>query len=132
MKRLLAIAALALLGGCATSQRIAALENEPPATERQIAERQALLSGKRQMQPSSTERYDIAVVGGSCAPKVEAKFAVTACVNERPCNGHGLRLPDGSVVCACYEVRGGCEPETFCHQRTRTCTKLPAATYHVQ
>ena len=29
MKRLLAIAALALLGGCGTSQRIAALENDP-------------------------------------------------------------------------------------------------------
>ena len=122
---------LVLIAACAN--RVASLPNEPPLRDRQIAQRQAVLSGAgRKMEPTSSERFDIAVEGGSCAPKVTAKFAVTACVAEKPCNGHGLRIASGEVVCACYEVRGGCDSQTFCNRRTRTCTKLPQDTYHAQ
>ncbi len=136
MSKLLFIVLLAVLGvvlgACAGPGRVAALDNEPVPTEREIAQRQALLSGQRQMQPTSAERFDIAVVGGSCAPKVSAKFAVVSCVNEQACNGHGLRSANGTVACACYEVRGGCQADTFCNQRTRQCTKLPADAYHAR
>jgi hypothetical protein len=84
------------------------------------------------MQPGPDERFDIVVVGGSCAPKVGAKFAVTSCVNDQACNGHGLRGEDGKVSCACFGVRGGCSADTFCHNRSRSCVKLPADTYHAQ
>lgn len=132
MNRLLGILILGLLSACASTTQVATLDNEPPATEQQIAERQAALSRTRQMQPGPTERYDVAVIGGVCAPKVSAKFAVTACVNEKPCNGMGLRIADGSVVCACFEVRGGCDADSFCHARSRLCTKRPDEKYHVQ
>ena len=132
MNRLLGIFILALLGACTSTNQVAALDNEPPATERQIAERKAALSRTRQMQPGPAERFDVAVIGGTCAPKVAAKFALTACVNDKPCNGHGLRLADGSVVCACFEVHDGCEVDSFCHARSRTCTKRPDDKYHVQ
>ena len=121
-----------LLSACATQAMLPALDNEPPASDQQIAERQRMLSEKRPMQPGPDERFDIAVVGGTCAPKTNAKFAVTSCVNEQACNGHGLRTPDGSIVCACYTIRGGCDAETFCHVRFRSCVKLPADNYHVQ
>ncbi len=128
---IVAIVAIALLAAC--THQVASLANEPPASDRQIAERQATLSGAgRKMEPTSAERFDIAVVGGSCAPKVTAKFAVTACVAEKPCNGHGLRIASGEVVCACYEVRGGCADGTFCNRRSRTCMKLPEDPYHAQ
>ena len=132
MRRLLTLFALVLLGACASTHQVAALDNEPPATDRQIAERTAALSRNRQMEPGPGERYDIAVIGGACAPKVLAKFAVTSCVAEKPCNGVGLRLADRSVVCACFEVRGGCASDSFCHLRSRTCTWLPDDKYHAQ
>ncbi len=132
MNKLFLITLIAVLGACASPGRIAALDNEPLPTEREISERRALLSGQRQMQPTSAERFDIAVVGGGCAPKLSAKFAVVSCVNEQACNGHGLRSADGSVACACYELRGGCQADTFCNQRTRQCTKLPADAYHTR
>lgn len=131
MKKLLHTALLALLCACAAPGQVASLDNERPATDREIAQRQALLSGGRQMTPAPGERFDITVVGGACAPKANAKFAVTACVNEQPCNGHGLRLADGKTVCACYMAIGGCQTGTFCNQRSRECVKLPADLYHV-
>ena len=131
MKKLLHICVLMLLCACVGPGRVASLDNERPSTEREIAERQSLLSGKRQMEPTSSERFDVVVVGGTCAPKVNAKFAVTSCVNEKPCNGHGLRAADGKTVCACYETAGGCQAGTFCNQRSRECAKLPADLYHV-
>lgn len=109
MKNLLQICLLVLLCACVGPGRVASLDNERPLTEREIVERQSLLSGKRQMEPTTAERFDITVVGGACAPKAEAKFAVTSCVNEQPCNGHGLRVADGKTICACYEVVGGCQ-----------------------
>ena len=122
----------ALLAACATSQ-IAKLDNERPLDAREAAHQLAAFAdGKRKMEPSASERFDIVVVGGICAPKSGVKFAVTACVNEKPCNGHGLRMPDGSVACACYTWRGGCDEASFCHDRNRTCNKLPADLYHVQ
>jgi hypothetical protein len=132
MNRLLAILIVGLLSACASTVPVATLDNEPPATEQQIAKRQAALSRTRQMQPGPTERYDVAVIGGSCAPKVTAKFALTACVDEKPCNGAGFRLEDGSIVCACFQVRGGCDADSFCHARSRQCTKRPDEKYHVQ
>jgi len=125
-----AIVALALLAAC--GHQVASLPNEPPASDRDIAEHHAMLAGGRKMEPTPSERFDIAVVGGTCAPKVTAKFAVTACVDEKPCNGHGLRIAGGDVVCACYEVRGGCASGTFCNRRSRTCMKLPEDPYHAQ
>ena len=125
MNRLLAILILGLLGGCASTPPVATLDNEPPATEQQIAKRQAALSRSRQMQPGPTERYDVAVIGGTCAPKVPAKFAVTACVDEKPCNGAGFRLEDGSIVCACFQVRGGCDADSFCHARSASAPSAP-------
>jgi hypothetical protein len=121
-----------LVTACSAPGRVAKLDAEPALDAPQIAERQAQLTRAEPMRPAPGERYDIVVIGGSCAPKPLAKFAVTACVNERPCNGLGLRGADGAVACACYEVRGGCEADTFCHLRSRSCTKLPAASYHVQ
>ncbi len=133
MKRfLMAAVGLALVTACTAPGRVAMLEAEPAPGEQVIAQRQAQLARGERMVPAAGERFDIAIVGGSCAPKPLAKFAVTACVDERPCNGHGLRAADGKVACACYEVRGGCAADTFCHLRSRSCTKLPAATYHVQ
>ena len=133
MKRsFLAIAWVAVIAACTVPGRVAVLDSEPAASEQQVAERRAQLSRQQGMAPGSAERFDIVVVGGSCAPKPPAKFAVTSCVNDRPCNGHGLRSADGSVACACYEVRGGCEADTFCHLRSRSCSKLPDATYHAQ
>ena len=129
---LAAILIASALSGCATQASIPALDNEPPATEQQVAERQRMMSEKRAMQPGPGERFDIVVVGGTCAPKTSAKFAVTSCVNEQPCNGHGLRGEDGKVSCACFSVRGGCSADTFCHNRSRSCVKLPADTYHAQ
>jgi hypothetical protein len=122
---------LVLIAACAS--QVASLPNEKPLSDREIAARQAVLAGAgRTMEPTSSERFDIVVVGGSCAPKVTAKFAVSACVAEKPCNGHGLRIASGEVVCACYEVRGGCDGGSFCNRRTRTCSKLPQDTYHAQ
>ena len=131
MRRLLAIFVLTLLSACATHQ-VAALDNEPPATDRQIAQRTALLSRGREMEPGPAERFDVAVIGGTCAPKIGAKFAVTSCVDEKPCNGVGIRLADKSVVCACFAVRGGCDADSFCHLRSRACAKRPDDKYHVQ
>ncbi len=133
MKRhmILWLSALAL-AACATGQ-VAELENERPLSEKEVAERLSALSkGDRKMLPTAAERFDIAIVGGSCAPKPSAKFAVTSCVNDKPCNGHGLRMTDGSIVCACYETRGGCGEGQFCHARTFSCTKAPADLYHTQ
>ena len=121
-----------LLSACAMQATIPALDNEPAASEQQVAERQRMMSETRVMQPGPDERFDIVVVGGGCAPKTSAKFAVTSCVNEQPCNGHGLRGEDGKVTCACFSVRGGCSADTFCHNRSRSCVKLPADTYHAQ
>ena len=121
-----------LLSACAMQATVPALDNEPRATEQQVAERQRMMSEKRAMQPGPDERFDIVVVGGSCAPKTSAKFAVTSCVNEQACNGHGLLGEDGKVSCACFSVRGGCGAETFCHNRSRSCVKLPEDSYHAQ
>ena len=121
-----------LLSACAMQATIPALDNESPASEQQVAERQRMMSEKRAMRPSPGERFDIVVVGGTCAPKTSAKFAVTSCVNDQACNGHGLRGDDGKVSCACFSVRGGCSADTFCHNRSRSCVKLPADSYHAQ
>jgi hypothetical protein len=132
MKTAILCLALALAAGCAAERRPLELNREAPPTAQQIAEKQGALSARRPMEPNASERFDVAVVGGSCAPRTRAKHAVVACVNERPCNGFGLRLPDGTVTCACFERRGGCEESSFCNQRTRTCMKLPDDLYHVQ
>jgi hypothetical protein len=132
MKPALLCLALAVAAGCAADRRPFELNREAPTTAQQIAERQAALSARGPMEPNASEKFDVAVVGGSCAPKTRAKYAVVACVNERPCHGFGLRLPDGTVTCACFERRGGCEEGTFCNQRTRTCTKVPDDLYHTQ
>lgn len=130
MTRLLPMILVALLAGCST--QIASLDHERSLTEQEIAERHAFLASPQTMQPTPSEKFDIAVVGGNCAPKVNAKLSVTACVNDKPCNGFGTRLPDGQLVCACYEVAGGCESGTFCNHRTHQCVKLPADQYHTR
>jgi hypothetical protein len=132
MNRLLLICFVAVLAGCAGPRQIASLDRERPASERDILERQALLAAQRQMEPTPSEKFDIAVIGGNCAPKTNAKFAVTACVNEQPCNGFGTRLKDGRLACTCYEVVGGCDSDSFCSHRTHQCVKLPADPYHAR
>jgi hypothetical protein len=126
------IGLLVVAAACTSGGRVAMLKGEPALTKEQIAERQAMLARGEPMRPTPAERFDIAVVGGECAPKKSAKHAITACVDDKPCNGFGLRTVAGAVVCACYEVRDGCPADTFCHQGTRTCTKLPDDKYHVR
>lgn len=130
MTRLLGIYLTLVLVGCTGARQMATLDREKPSSEREIASRRALLGTPLPMEPSPFEKFDIAVVGGSCAPKINAKFAVSACVNEQPCNGYGTRLPGGKLDCACYEVAGGCDGRSFCNHRTHQCTKLPGDTYH--
>lgn len=132
MRTLLSLFLAAVLAGCVLPAQVASLEHERPPSEREIAQRQAVLAERRAMEPTPSERFDVAVVGGSCAPKSSAKFAVTACVNEQPCNGYGMRLSGGRLACACYEVVGGCESGSFFNHRTRQCMKLPADPYHTR
>ena len=132
MTRPLFLCIAALLFGCAATRDTATLEREPPASAQQVAQRQAAMAQRRPMEPTAAEKFDIAVIGGSCAPRLGAKFAVTACVNEQPCNGYGTRLPGGRLACACFEVPGGCESGSFCNHRTRQCVKLPGDQYHTQ
>ena len=132
MTRLLSLCVATLLAGCVGPGQVASLERERPPGESEIAQRQALLAETRQMAPAPFEKFDVAVVGGTCAPKVGAKFAVTACVNEQPCNGFGTRLAGGRLACACFEVAGGCGDGSFCNLRSRECVKLPADQYHTR
>lgn len=129
---LLAVLIPSLLWGCATERPALELEREASASPKQVAEKQSAISRPREMAPNALEKYDVAVIGGSCAPKKPAKRAVVACVNDRPCNGVGLRLPNGAIECACFERRGGCDADSFCDDRTRRCVKLPDDPYHPQ
>ena len=124
--------AVALSAGCAIERRALELDREAAPSAQQIADRQSAISKSRPMEPNALEKFDVAVVGGSCAPKKQAKRAVVACVNDRPCNGVGLRLPNGSIECACFERRGGCDADSFCDDRTRRCLKVPDDPYHAQ
>jgi hypothetical protein len=126
------ISLLVAVAACTSGGRVAVLKREPALTKEQIAERQATLARGEPMRPTASERFDIAVVGGECAPRKSAKRAITACVDDKPCNGFGLRTAAGAIVCACYEVRDGCPADSYCHQGTRACTKLPDDKYHVQ
>lgn len=132
MRQLALLIAALVVAACTFPGQVAVLETEPAPTEKQLAERRVLLASERPMQPVPGERYDIAEVGGACAPQIAAKFAVTACVNNRPCNGHGLRTREGAVACACYDTPGGCAQDSFCNVRTRICTRLPADSYHLR
>jgi hypothetical protein len=123
MRRLAIISALLVIAaGCAASGgKVAELPREPPLSEKQIAERQALFSASGVMRPTAAERFDVAVVGGACAPKPLSRKGITACVNNRPCNGFGLRTAEGAIVCACYQVRDGCPAGNSCDTGTREC-----------
>ena len=132
--RLFAVAIVGLVvSGCAAStHKVAALEREAPPTPSQIADRHTAMAEERRMTPNEAEKFDIAVVGGRCAPKALSDYAVVSCVHEKPCNGFGRRMADGRVLCACFTTEGGCPEGTYCNVRTRECTKASVDPFHAQ
>ncbi len=60
---------------------------------------------------------------GDCAPKLPGGLRGT-CINNRPCNGFGMRNAAGEIICACYSVIGGCDSSQACSKRRRACVPL--------
>lgn len=132
MRRLVTVLFMTALATACADRSGVGLKPEAPPLPQQLAQQQALIGNGAAMRPTPAERFDVAIVGGACAPKRISKEAVTACIDERPCNGFGLRTPQGRVVCACFQVMGGCDAESFCHSGTRQCTKEGEEKYPIR
>ena len=59
---------------------------------------------------------------GACAPRL-ADGTLGTCINNRPCNGFGFSNPRGQIVCACYQTVGGCDDDSVCSIRKRSCVR---------
>jgi hypothetical protein len=57
---------------------------------------------------------------GNCAPRFANGMRGT-CINNQPCNGFGMKDANGSLSCACYEVKGGCPNGFICSAIERRC-----------
>jgi len=59
---------------------------------------------------------------GDCAPRhAHASDSRTACVENRPCRGFGVRDESGSIFCTCYGKVGGCAEGQRCDLRKLSC-----------
>jgi len=57
---------------------------------------------------------------GGCEPRF-ANGTTGTCINGKPCNGFGFRNDKGELVCACFDVAGGCPDAQACNSRRRMC-----------
>ena len=57
---------------------------------------------------------------GDCAPRFAYGMRGT-CINNKPCNGFGVKSKEGKVICECFGIRDGCPSETICSIMRRAC-----------
>jgi len=72
-----------------------------------------------QVPPLPPARFEYG--SGGCEPRF-ANGTTGTCINGKPCNGFGFRNDKGELVCACFEVPGGCPDTQACNSRRRMCT----------
>ncbi|MBS0391651.1 MAG: hypothetical protein JSR23_10990 [Proteobacteria bacterium] len=68
--------------------------------------------------PQAPARFDYGK--GGCETRY-ADGTANTCINNKPCNGFGFRDARGALVCACFEVVGGCPENQACNTRRRAC-----------
>ena len=60
---------------------------------------------------------------GSCAPPAK-RGTVTACCDDKACNGHCVFAEDGKTkTCSCYGEAGGCKAGFLCSKVDHRCVK---------
>ena len=57
---------------------------------------------------------------GDCAPRY-ANGSKGTCINNQPCRGFGVRADDGSAVCTCFGLDGGCREGQRCDPQKLAC-----------
>jgi len=60
---------------------------------------------------------------GTCAPKADNLVTFGSCCNASACTGQCVQTEQGTVACACYEVKGGCPAGLVCSKIRRGCVK---------
>ncbi len=75
------------------------------------------------VQPRPVELY---YGEGDCAPTFANGMRGT-CINNKPCNGFGVKDEKGEMKCDCFGVRGGCGEDLVCSVIRRTCVALSKA-----
>src|SRR5689334_14780844 len=74
-------------------------------------------------EPSPLELY---YGEGDCGPRFPNGMRGT-CINNKPCNGFGVKNEKGEMECECFGVKGGCAEGLICSAIKRACVPLSKA-----
>jgi hypothetical protein len=122
MTGVVALALALLLAGCAARDFQGSEIAPPPAADRPAgAGRPTFVEAPA---GRAAPRIELDYGSGDCAPVLRDGTRGT-CIDNRPCNGFGFKDPQGRIVCACYEVSGGCPADSVCSIRRRACVRQP-------
>lgn len=116
----LATLACCLTDGCALFRQSA---------DKQSGEKQAVVSSVPLPSASPYERVqeqppvELYYGEGDCAPKFANGMRGT-CINNKPCNGFGVKDEKGNLECECFGVKGGCGEGMVCSVIKRACVPL--------
>lgn len=120
MRKILLIACLAAFS-CSESREMKPLK-EPdraaiPTTTGYVTPQGEIVAGP------PLKNLNFAPSEGSCAP-VAKRGTITACCDEKACNGHCVFAEDGrSKSCSCYGEAGGCKAGFLCSKVEHRCVK---------
>lgn len=119
MRTLLPIMLLLTIIACASGDeyQAAAAERAALASQPRPAE-PGRFEPTPQPRPLAPARFEYGE--GNCGPQFDDGTRGT-CIAGKPCNGFGFRNAQGSLVCACFEVAGGCPLTQACSIRRRAC-----------
>lgn len=89
------------------------------------------LAGRDDERPSlptpPPPRFAVVDSRGDCAPPGDGVRTVTACCNDKPCQGQCVSEDGGKQVqCSCFGVAGGCAAGEICCKRLQACMKPEA------
>jgi len=80
----------------------------------------ALPSPKPVPSVAAPAREELFYGEGDCAPRFANGMRGT-CINNKPCNGFGVKDKRGTLTCECFGVKGGCAEGTVCSVIKRAC-----------
>lgn len=104
-----------LAGSCDSRKRSSSKDNERP-----VVSSVALPSPEPLPFIAPPPREELFYGEGDCAPRFANGMRGT-CINNKPCNGFGVKDEKGALQCECFGVKGGCADGTLCSVTGRAC-----------
>lgn len=102
-----------LMASCESSKRSGSGDNP-------VVSSVELPSPKPVPYASLPARQELYYGEGDCGPRFPNGMRGT-CINNKPCNGFGIKDEKGKFQCECFGVKGGCAEGTLCSVTKRAC-----------